>query len=256
MESSEASAVYDFLEILLEHQKNCEKQGKYVEAEIAKNRAEELKLHEENRRREELRAKHIKERLGLEESHMADFKEKNEEHDKKMASYELLAEELVESMKQRHIAELKEFQNKIEDKQIKPKLSKELLNLRKIQETLAKRKDYAEAHKMKLKADALEVFEMEKWQTIKQHELLQREAQFKHLKQQELSALQKKIQSDREKLKKERHLAIERLLQKYQNVKSELEAQQNLEKVRLEKLVQSGIFNNTKLFGKSNSKRR
>mmetsp|Transcript_21985 Transcript_21985/g.19994 ORF Transcript_21985/g.19994 Transcript_21985/m.19994 type:complete len:188 (+) Transcript_21985:282-845(+) len=187
---------------------------------------------------------------------MADFKEKNDEHDKKMANYELLAEELVESMKQRHIAELKEFQNKIEDKQIKPKLSKELLNLRKIQETLAKRKDYAEAHKMKLKADALEVFEMEKWQTIKQQELLQREAQFKHLKQQELSALQKKIQSDREKLKKERHLAIERLLQKYQNVKSELEAQQNLEKVRLEKLVQSGIFNNTKLFGKSNSKRR
>jgi hypothetical protein len=42
-------------------------------------------------------------------------------------------------------------------KQIRPKYSKDLLNLRKIQETLAKQKDYAEAHKMKLKADALEV---------------------------------------------------------------------------------------------------
>ena len=39
----------DFLQILEEHRKNCERQGKYVEAEIAKNHLEELKLHEENR---------------------------------------------------------------------------------------------------------------------------------------------------------------------------------------------------------------
>lgn len=49
--TSEDTAVLDFLEILEEHRKNCERQGKYVEAEIAKNRLEELKLHEENRRR-------------------------------------------------------------------------------------------------------------------------------------------------------------------------------------------------------------
>ncbi len=51
MDGGEDSAVQDFLEILEEHRKNCERQGKYVEAEIAKNRLEELKLHEENRRR-------------------------------------------------------------------------------------------------------------------------------------------------------------------------------------------------------------
>ena len=33
-----------------------------------------------------------------------------------------------------------------------------------------------------------------------------------------------------------------RLLQRYQNVKAELEAQQNLERVRMEKLVQSGAL--------------
>lgn len=35
---------------------------------------------------------------------------------------------------------------------------------------------------------------------------------------------------------------MHRLLQRYQNVKAELEAQQNLERVRMEKLVQSGSF--------------
>jgi len=32
----------------------------------------------------------------------------------------------------------------------------------------------------------------------------------------------------------------DRLLQRYQNVKAELEAQQNLERIRMEKLAQSG----------------
>lgn len=57
---------------------------------------------------------------------------------------------------------------------------------------------------------------------------------------QELLALQKRIQSGREEQKKQRHMDLERLLQRYQNVKAELEAQQNLERIRMEKLAQSG----------------
>ena len=38
---------------------------------------------------------------------------------------------------------------------------------------------------------------------------------------------------------------IDSLLQRYQNVKAELEAQQNLERVRMEKMVQSGGFVST-----------
>lgn len=34
-------------------------------------------------------------------------------------------------------------------------------------------------------------------------------------------------------------------MQRYQNVKAELEAQQNLERVRMEKLVQSGALTST-----------
>jgi len=44
MATAEDSAVADFLQILEEHRRNCERQGKYVEAEIAKNRLEELKV--------------------------------------------------------------------------------------------------------------------------------------------------------------------------------------------------------------------
>jgi hypothetical protein len=104
MESAEDSAVADFLQILEEHRRNCERQGKYVEAEIAKNRLDELKVlravvkhavfifqslgevnsrsfsksfsdweqkvHEENRRKEAMRSRQLAERLGVEEAHM------------------------------------------------------------------------------------------------------------------------------------------------------------------------------------------
>ena len=36
----------DYIEILDEHRKNCEREGKYVEAEMAKNRIEELKAQD------------------------------------------------------------------------------------------------------------------------------------------------------------------------------------------------------------------
>ena len=74
-DNAEDTAVQDFLQILEEHRKNCERQGKYVEAEIAKNRLEELKLHEENRRREAMRSRQIAERLGVEEVHMLEFQQ-------------------------------------------------------------------------------------------------------------------------------------------------------------------------------------
>ena len=187
-----------------------------------------------------MRSRQIAERLGVEEAHMLEFQQFNLVWDKKMADYETHAEELVEALKERHAAELREYQRKLVGKQLRPKFSKDLLNLRKIQETLAKQKDYAEAHKIKLKSDALEAWELEKWHSERQQDLLQKEAKFKFNKQQELFALQKRIQSGREEQKKQRHMDLERLLQRYQNVKAELEAQQNLERIRMEKLAQSG----------------
>ena len=44
--------VDDFLEILEEHRRNCEKEGKFVEAEMAKNRIAELKAQEMSKSKE------------------------------------------------------------------------------------------------------------------------------------------------------------------------------------------------------------
>ena len=81
-----------------EHRKNCEQQGKYIEAEIAKNRLDELRAHEEKRRREAMRARQIAERLGVEEAHMLEFQQFNRTWDKKITEYEAHAERCVENV--------------------------------------------------------------------------------------------------------------------------------------------------------------
>jgi len=46
--------IQEFIEAMEEHRKTCESEGRYVEAEMAKNRVAELKEQDFQRRREEL----------------------------------------------------------------------------------------------------------------------------------------------------------------------------------------------------------
>jgi len=229
-------SVSDFLRILEEHRIECEKNGKYVEAEIAKKRLDELREHEENRQREAMRSRQITERLGVEEAHMMEFQQFNAIWDKKMEEFEMNAKELIDNMRKKHANELFRFKDKLQKNMpYRPKFSKELLNSRKIQETLAKMKQYSEAHKIKLKADRLEEVEMEKLRAQHAHRLAAQEMQFAQRQQAELQALEKRVDTARQEHKIQRQQDLERILQRYQNVKSELAAQQSIEKTRSEK---------------------
>ena len=59
--------------MLEEHRKQCEAEGKYVEAEMAKNRIEELKIQDFTRRRETLIYEQAREREEVEQAHLMDY---------------------------------------------------------------------------------------------------------------------------------------------------------------------------------------
>jgi len=59
--------------VLEEHRKQCEMEGKYVEAEMAKNRIEELKIQDYNRRREQLVYDQAREREEVEQAHLMEY---------------------------------------------------------------------------------------------------------------------------------------------------------------------------------------
>ena len=183
-----------------------------------------------------MKSRQIAERLGIEEAHMLEFQQFTSMWDAKMHDFERHQQELEQGMKERHSMELHEFRIKLREEAERPaKFSRELLNLRKIQETLAKQREYAEAHKIKKKADALEAWELEKQSLSNQKAQGNREGKLNHQQNQELLALRKRISSGRDELKKQRQVELERLLQRFQNVKMELEQQQSIERMKLAK---------------------
>mmetsp|Transcript_51564 Transcript_51564/g.116042 ORF Transcript_51564/g.116042 Transcript_51564/m.116042 type:complete len:257 (-) Transcript_51564:123-893(-) len=237
-------SVQDFLGVLEKHRLRCEKEGKYEEAELAKTRLDQLRSHEENRRREELRSQQLAERLGVEEAHMKELQEFNEIWDRKVAEFEAHAANLQSTLAARHKAEHQQYLEKAraETEPRTPRWSKDLLNLRKIQETLAKMKKYAEASKTKTQADQLEATEHSNWKAKREAKIATLEEQFMHKQQLEMGGLLKRIQSGREEQKQARKSELERLLQRYHNVKTQLESQQRIIQQRVERFPLVGAW--------------
>jgi len=234
--------IQDFLEVLEKHRLDCERQGKYEDAELAKTRLEQLREHEENRRREELRSQQLAERLGVEEAHMKELQEFHEIWDQKVNEFEGHAVNLQTTLAQRHREELSAYMEKArrETEPRTPRWSRDLLNLRKIQETLAKMKKYAEAGKTKAQADQVEAKEHAMWKAKRDAKIATMEEQFKEKQKLEMLGLQKRIQSGREEQKHARKSELERLLQRYHNVKTQLESQQKIIQQRVEKYPLAG----------------
>lgn len=63
----------EYIEVISEHQINCEKQGKYVEAELAKNKVKELKSELARNKKDEVRIRHLNEKQGVEKAHLEEF---------------------------------------------------------------------------------------------------------------------------------------------------------------------------------------
>merc|ERR1712149_58153 len=211
--AAEDQAVQDFLRILDEHRRHCEREGKYLEAETAARRLRELRQHEENRRREAMRSRQTAERLGIEEAHMLEFEQFNAIWEQRMQEYERSAEEGLEKLKEKHLAEIMAFQEEWQNKlPRKPKLSKELLNMQKI----------------KFKADEREAWELARLQDQLSQTLAAKEQRIRQKQHQELTGLAKRIQRGREEYKKLRQVELERRLQRYKNVKDDLTAKQKI----------------------------
>ena len=78
----------------------------------------------------------------MEQEHLQEFAQFNEFWDSKMAEFNDQARAIEEQMIQRHHEEMGQFLEELEMSiTTKPKDSAEILNLRKIQQTLAKQKE-------------------------------------------------------------------------------------------------------------------
>ena len=140
-----------------------------------------------------------------------------------MAEYENTAYTSLEKLKEKHMLEFQAFHEKVvKEARSKMKPSKELLELRKKQQTLARQKQYEEADLVKRKADQLEEWEKNKNEALVQQIVEKNERKLRKQQQQALAALLKRIQRDRNEQLKHRQMDSERLIQRNKNVKNDI----------------------------------
>ncbi|CDW87163.1 UNKNOWN [Stylonychia lemnae] len=236
-ELGDGQKIEDYLQVLEEHRRNCEKEGNFVEAEMAKSRIEEMKVQEAQRQLEQLVLKHQQEKAELEDQHQREYDQFNQEWDQRMSQKDQEHQLMLQQLDEQHQRDLEK--NRIDLDQKIPaifKPSSELLNLKKIQDQLAKQKEYGEAHKVQQKIIELSKEEEEKYSQVRQKKIVAAETLMIQKQQQQMNALRKKCDNSMSEDRKLREQQHEKMLQKYSNVKREIESQQSLERIKLEKL--------------------
>jgi len=215
-----------FIQVLDDHREECEKEGDYSEAKATYTRLCELRRDDDSRSRDELLGRQQMEADSVEMAHDREQAYFFGVWDKRMAEFEETAEEAFEKLADKHRLELKTFQEQFaaRESQRTPKLSRDLLNLRRIQEALVKQKDYNEAMKVKRDADKMEAKELTALQAKGQETMRVKTAEIQRRQNQEHEALAKRIQRSRDEALRQRDQEYRRMLQRYNNVKISLSA--------------------------------
>jgi len=130
----------------------------------------------------------------------------------------------IQNLENKHNNELEQNRANLEQKlSTSFKQSAELLNLRKIQKDLAKQKNYEDAHQVQQRAQFLEEKEREQFSVACSKKILASEAQLMQRQQNEINALKKKLEGRMNETLKLREVEHNKILQRYQNVKKEIE---------------------------------
>lgn len=248
----------EYINLLKEFQQKSEVEAKFVEADLAQKKIEQLIKIKNKRRLLDVKAEQIEKKKELETTQKEELDEFNREMDKQFYDLNEHFQDMQNKLDEAHKNQLVELQKELEEKYngitIKP--SPELINLNKKLELYVQKKDYQNAHITQIDIANLTKKEKEKFEKEK-YKNFQKEIENLEKKQQnESKGLEQKIQSSYNNFKKRRALKVLELLLKYKNQFRDLENKQSNEINNLENVVKGGILKQGKKVDYSNTVRK
>lgn len=236
---AETTTPLTLLKRLHAYRKRCEAAGEYAEAQKARRKYDELRRKEEERQRKLVEQAQSHEMNEVEQAQKQQFLGFSAAWDKYMADYESTAYMSLERLKEQHSGEFAEFQEKLRG-QTKPcKFSREVRELRRKHEALAKLGLYEEAWKVKESGDQLEEWERARSASMISDSARRQEERLGMQQQKALAALLKRIQRDRGEQIRHRQTDSQRLIQRNKNLKVDLSKKQHLELQRAAAAISS-----------------
>lgn len=158
-----------------------------------------------------------------------------------ISDYTVKVNAVKENILQKHDFEIADLCDK-NAKRLPPKFSKNLLNMRKIEETLVKQQKFDEALKVKGRADEIELQETEKHEADERTSLARKIKQLKQRHTTELQILNEKISSTRKRQQQIRIQDVTHLAQRYENCLTDLESQHNIMRKKVENFFDKKSF--------------
>lgn len=206
-----------------------------------------LKLRQEQKKKREetLAQKQAKEVSDIEKAYEEELKQFNDEWDDRMEKYKAKCQEDEDQLTQKQAAEKETTIKTLEETiPLIPKHSSETLNLKRIQDTLVRNKEYKEAHAIQQKIAELEEEEKKSWGLEREAKIRQNLTALSKKQENEIFSFKKRAKTEFEELKKQRAAKLESLIKKYQNLRKEIKIAHKLEKNRLDgkHTTGSGIF--------------
>lgn len=228
-----------YLKVLDDYENECASDGRYIEAEMAKHKKDELKKIVVKVKKEKTQNAHLKEKVEIEEAYLNEFNDFQAKWNKKLEKFEKKVEESRKEMMAHQKTQLDEAIAQVEEKYaIKAKESNNvILNMQKIEKTLAKQKNYIEAQKTK-----------ESWQKEKESLATKQKLAIESKKNEILSEYEiknkkeidefiERINDMRINLENERQRELDALLLKYDKIKTQLKMVQDSEAKRIENAI-------------------
>ncbi len=248
--------------ILLDYEKECANDARYVEAEMAKHKVDELKAIAIKVENEKKRNAHLKEKVEVEESYLSEFNEFQSRWEKKLERFEEKVESSRLEMMDNQKDQLEIALQKIEEKysMMYKEDNNKVLGLKRVEKALAKQKRYIEAQKTReewrKEQENLAIAQRE--EIDKKKNDLMNEYELKNKK--EVDQFVTKINEMRIDVENERQKELGRLVQKYDRIKNQLKTIQDSESKRVKNMknykvrdVNETHMNNTSSFINQNN---
>lgn len=244
-ESHEELLYFPDRETLETQRKQEEEAGNFLDAEQTYIRILKLKQKIKLEQRKSLGEKQDLESGGLDGRFNEEFAIFNETWDVKIEEFRQECLNGEEERKQKQKEEFETTQRSLEENTpVIPKHSSEFLNLKKIQDTLVRNKEYREAHAVQEKMKLLEEGERANWGQERASKIAMNLSSLAKRQENEVFSYKQRCLGELEEMKKQRAVEMEQFIKKYQNIKKELEVSHKVEVNKFEgkHTTGSGIY--------------
>ena len=225
-----ASNPTEMIAVLTAFKEKCVAQGKYLEAEKAKQKILKLKIDEAKYKEQELKNRQQKDTEEVEQGHIQDFQEFNEIWEKELTDFEENCRKQIEELRTRHEQELaltKESASAAFIEKQKPTQKK--VDLIKARESAVKLEEYIKAHSISQEIAAYEKEEAQTFEKRKKKFVEKALMKVEDRHEIEMEGLKNRLRRNHEELKRKRGMEMERVIKRFQNNKKELERAQVME---------------------------